>query len=324
MPSRGNTPDSSNANNPLWRSAFNVLNSEREVQAMKTLCASLLIMVIPLIGGCTEQRPSDKKVLAEPGTRVQRTQPGPLGPVIIDDYYIIPYPAYNQMVLSIQRTLEEIDFRVKEVKAALEVAGKKAPISGDPGIRLKLEEIDMKLSAVRTALDIASRRVPISGDVVQIITYLRPKLYVELDPNVLRSDGKIRTAFNITNRGEHSISIGDLHLTLSTECIRGKDATAGILSPDVDYALQWEFGGFYAAPGQTIKCIADIGIQQAEFEGRPLYYSLCIDTETEPEIVEVLSGLLFDSLETDKLYSISRASFTFAGEISPSAFRYPE
>ncbi len=59
-------------------------------------------------------------------------------------------------------------------------------------------------------------------------------------------------------------------------------------------------------------------IREAELEEHPLYYSLCIDTETEPEIVEVLSGLLLGSLERDKLYSISRASFTLAGEISPS------
>ena len=289
---------------------------------MKILCVCVLVMVIPLIGGCTGQ--SDKKILTEPGTRFQKKQSGLFGPVITDDYYIIPYPAYNQMVLNIQRTLEEIDFKVKDVKKALDVAGKKVPVYQDLDIRKTLEEIDLKLRDVRTALDIASRRVPISGDVVQIISYLRPKLNVEVDPNVLCYDKKIRMTFNITNRGEHSVSIVDLQLALSIECIRGKDATTGKLSPDVDYGLQWEFSGFYAAPGQTIKCIADIEIREAGFEGRPLYYSLCIDTETEPEIVEVLSGLLLDSLETDKLYSISHASFTLTGEISPSAFRYPE
>jgi len=206
----------------------------------------------------------------------------------------------------------------------LDVAGKKTPISGDKGIRLKLEEIDMKLSDVRTALEVVSRKIPISGDIVQIITYLRPKLNLELDPNVLCSDNIIRTTFNITNRAEHSVFVGEPQLTLSTECIRGKDATAGILSPDVDYKLQWESGGFYAAPGQTIKRVAYIDIRQDELEGHPLYYSLCIDAETEPEIVQALSGLLLDSLETDKLYSVSHASFTLTGEISPSAFRYPE
>ena len=210
------------------------------------------------------------------------------------------------------------------MKAALEVNGKKVPTSRDLRIERTLEEIDSKIGVVRTALGIASKRVPISGDVVQIITYLRPKLNLELDPNVLCSDNIIRTTFNITNRAEHSVFVGEPQLTLSTECIRGKDATAGILSPDVDYKLQWESGGFYAAPGQTIKRVAYIDIRQDELEGHPLYYSLCIDAETEPDIVEVLSGLLLDSLETDKLYSISRASFTFAGEISPSAFRHPE
>jgi hypothetical protein len=278
-------------------------------------------MVIALIGGCTEQ--ARTTIFAEPGYRSQTIQPGPLGP-IIHDYYIIPYPRYNEMVLSIQRTLEEIDFKVKDVKKALDVARKKGPVSQDLDIRRTLEEIDSKIGEVRTALDIASRKVPISGDIVQIITYLRPKLNVELDPNVLYSDKKIRMTFNITNRGEHSISIGDSQLILSTECIRGKDVTAGTLSPDVDYTLQWESGGFFAAPGQTIKRIADIEIRETELEERPLYYSVCVDTETEPEIVEVLSGLLLDSLETDKLRHLSRASFTFAGEISPSAFRQPE
>ena len=143
----------------------------------------------------------------------------------------------------IRRALEEIDSRMTEVRTALDTVSR---------MERKLEEIDSKIGEIRTALDIASRKVPISGDVVQIITYLRPKLNVELDPNVLCSDKKIRMAFNITNRGEHSISIGDLQLTLSTECIRGKDITAGTLSPDVDYGLQWESGGSYAAPGQTI------------------------------------------------------------------------
>ena len=268
----------------------------------------MLVMVIPLIGGCAEP-----KINGDPVT-VYTIQPGPSGLLI--DYYF-----YDRTLLAIERKLKEIE---KDVKKTLDVAGKKTPISGDQDIRLKLEEIDMKLSDVRTALEFVSRKIPISGDVVQIITYLRPKLNVELDPNVLCSDKKIRMTFNITNRGEHSISIGDSQLTLSTECMRRKGATAGELSPDVDYALQWELGGFYAAPGQTIKRIVDIEIREAEFEGRPLYYSLCIDTETELEIVKVLSGLLLDSLETDKLYSISHASFTLTGEISPSAFRYPE
>ena len=289
---------------------------------MKTLCVCVLVMVIPLIGGCTEQ--SDKKILIEPGTRFQQSQSGPFGPTITGDYYIIPYPAYNQMVLNIQQTLKEIDFKVKEVKAALEVNGKRVPTYRDLRIERTLEEIDSKIGVVRTALGIASKRVPISGDVVKIITYLRPKLNVQLDPNVLRSDKKIRMTFNIINRGEHSVSIGDPQLALSTECIQGKDATAGKSSPDLDYRLQWESGGIYVAPGQTIKWIADIEIRQAEYEGSPLYYRLCIDTETEPDIVEVLSDLLLDSLETDKLYSISRASFSFAGEVSPSAFRHPE
>jgi hypothetical protein len=288
---------------------------------MKTLCVCLLLMVIPLIGGCTEQRSTT--VFREPGDRFTKTQPGPLGP-IIEDYYIIPYPTYNEMVHSIQRTLEDIDFKVKEVKAALDVIRKKGPVPQDLDIRGTLEEIDSKIGQVRSALDIASKRVPISGDIVQIVTYLRPKLNVELDPNVLHSDNKIRMTFNVTNRGEHSISVGDPQLTLSTDPIRGKDITAGMLSPDVDYGLQWESGDSHAAPGQTIKRIADIEIQEAQFKGRPLYYSLCVNAETEPEIVEVLSALLLDSLETDKLYSISWASFTLAGEISPSALPYPD
>jgi len=116
----------------------------------------------------------------------------------------------------------------------------------------------------------------------------------------LCSENKIKMTFNITNLSEHSVSVGEPQLTLSTECIRGKHATAGILSPDVDYKLQWESDGFYVAPGQTIKHVAYIDIQRAKLKGRPLYYNLCIDAETEPEIVNILSGLLLDSLETDK------------------------
>jgi len=274
---------------------------------MKTLCVCVLIMVIPLIGGCTEPINSGDPVIVHTISGLPHT---------VIDYYI-----YNQTLLAIERKLEEIE---KDVKKTLDVAGKKTPISGDKGIRLKLEEIDVKLSDVRTALEVVSRKIPISGDIVQIITYLRPKLNVEVDPNVLCSDKKIRMTFNITNRGEPSVSIGDLELALSTERIRGKYATAETLSPDVDYVLQWESGDFYAAPGQTIKRIVDIEIREDEFEGRPLFYSLCVYTETEPEIVEVLSDLLLDSLETDKLDSISHASFTLTGEISPSAFCDPE
>jgi hypothetical protein len=141
---------------------------------------------------------------------------------------------------------------------------------------------------------------------------------VELDPNVLCADNITKMTFNITNLGEHSVSIGEPQLTLSTEYIWGKDAISGILSSDVDYKLQWESDGFYVAPGQTIQRVAYIEIRQAKLEGRPLFYNLCIDAETEPAIVDVLSGLLLDSLETEKLYSISRASFKFAGEIETS------
>jgi hypothetical protein len=298
------------------------------------------------MGGCTDQRSSDK--ISEGWWHDERIQPGPPGcpPTTIIRYYVPD--SIHPTLLAVKRTLQEIDVKMKGVKKTLDVASKKVPTSGEPDIgralkeidskisqvgaaldtvsriELNLEEMDLKIRDVRTALDIASRKVPISGDIVQIVTYLRPKLNVELDPNVVYSDNKIRLTFNITNRGEHSVSVGKPQLTLSTEHIRSKDATAGKLSPDVDYGLQWESGGFYAAPGQIINCIADIKMRQAEFEGRPLYYSLCVDTETEPEIVEVLSGLLLDSLETDKLYSISRASFTFDGEISPSAAPYPD
>ncbi len=90
---------------------------------MKIVYVCVLVMVIPLISGCTEQGRSDTKVLTEPGTRFQTRQTGSWGPVITDDYYVIPYPAYQQMVLNIQRTLAEIDFKAKDVKKALGVAG---------------------------------------------------------------------------------------------------------------------------------------------------------------------------------------------------------
>ncbi|MFH1718910.1 MAG: hypothetical protein ABIF19_16260 [Planctomycetota bacterium] len=314
---------------------------------MKTVYSCVLVMVIPLIGGCTASDTIDD------GPTMgwwydTRIQPGPPGcpPTTIIRYYVPD--SMHPTLLAVKRTLQEIDVKMKDVNKALDVAGKRAPASDDLGIRQsleeiesrmtevrasldtvsrmehKLEEIDTKIGETRTAVDIASRKVPMPGDIVQIMTYLRPKLDVEMDPNVLCSDNKIRLTFNITNRGEHSVSIGDLQLTLSTECIWRKDAIAEELSPDVDYGLQWESGGFYAAPGQTIKRVADIEIQEAELEEQPLHYSVCVNAETEPEIVEVLSGLLLDSLETDKLYRISRASFRFGGEISPSVFRQPE
>jgi len=313
---------------------------------MKTINVCILIMFIPLIGGCTEQRSNDGPTIG--WWHDVRIEPGPPGcpPTTIVRIYVPD--SVHPTLLAVKRTLQEIDVKMKGVKKTLDIASEKVPTSGDSDIgralkeidskisqvgaaldtvsriELNLKGIDLKLSDVRTALDVASRKVPISGDIVNIINYLRPKLNVELDPNVLCSDNIIKATFNITNIGEHSVSVGEPQLTLSTERIQGKDATAGILSPNVDYKLQWESGGFYDAPGQTIKRVAYIDIRQDELEGRPLYYSLCIDAETEPEIVQALSSLLLDSLETDTLYSISRASFTFAGEISPSAFRQPE
>ena len=182
---------------------------------MKTIYVCILIMFIPLIGGCTE--PKDREY---PWT-VKTIKPGPGGIPVIE-YYI-----YDQTLSNINQKLAEIQ---EDVKKALGVTSKKVPISGDLDIRRKLEEIDLKLRDVRTALDIANRKVPISGDIVQIISYLRPKLNVEVDPNVLCSDKKIRMTFNITNRGEHSVSIGDFQLTLST----GKDATTGESPPEMD------------------------------------------------------------------------------------------
>jgi len=285
---------------------------------MKTPCVCALVIVIPLIGGCTApQQPTHIETI------VEIIEPGPPGfPPTVKRYHL-PDTPYYQTLRDVKQTLGRIEEDVE--KALVAVARRKAPTSGDLAtIKGTLEEIDLKVTEVRAALDIASRRVPISGDVVQIITYLRPKLNVELDPNVLYSEKKMRLTFNVTNRGEHSVSIGEPQLALSTECIRGKDATAGKLSPDVDYTLQWEPGGFCVAPAQTIKRIADIEMRETDLKEHPLYYSLCIDTETEPEIVGVLSGLLPDSLETYKLYSLSHASFTFTGQISPSVFRQPE
>jgi hypothetical protein len=279
---------------------------------MKTLCVCASAIVIPLIGGCTApQRATHVETIVEviQPDRVTR--------------YHIPDSPYYQTLKDVKQTLERIEEGVEKTLVA--VARRKAPTSGDLAtIKGTLEEIDLKVTEVRTALDIASRRVPISGDAVQIITYLRPRLNVQLDPNVLYSDKKIRLTFNVTNRGEHSVCVGEPQLTLSTDWMRGKDITPSTLSPDVDYMLQWEPGGSCVAAGQTIKRIADIEIRQAELDGRPLYYSLRIDTETEPEIVGVLSGLLLDSLETYKLHRMSRASFTFAGEVSPSSSGQPE
>jgi hypothetical protein len=289
--------------------------NEWEAQAMKIEWVCALVMVVALLGGCSEQKRSG--TLADAVIRVQTTQPTPTGPVNVEHRYV----EYDQMLLVISQRLAEIE---KDVKKTLDVANKKAPVSGDAGIRQRLDEIDSKIADVRTVLNTAGRKIPIFGDVVEIISYLRPKLSVELDPNISYSDSRMSMTFNITNRGEHSVSIGDPQLTLSTECVRGEDAAAGKLSPDVDYALRWESGGSCAAPGQTIKRIADIDAPQDELEGRPLYYSLCIDAETDPEIVEVLSGLLLDSLDTDKLYSLSHASLTFAGQVRPYAFRQPD
>jgi len=313
---------------------------------MKTLYVCVLLMAISLNGGCTEQKSRD--TVTEGWWHYERIEPGPPGcpPTTIVGIYVPD--SLHPTLLALKRTLQEIDMKMKNVKKTLDVADKRASPSYDLGIKQsleeiessmtevraslgivsrmehKLEEINAKIVETRTAVDIASRKVPMPGDIVQIITYLRPKVDVKMDPNVSCSDKKVRMVFNITNRGEHSISIREPELALSTEHIHGKDITPSTLSPDTDYTLQWESGAFHAAPGQTIQRIVDIEIREAEFEGRPLYYGLCIDTETEPEIVEVLSSLLLDSLETDKLYSISRASFAIAGEISPSAVPHPD
>ena len=313
---------------------------------MKTIYMCILIIFIPLTGGCTEQRSNDGSTIG--WWYDVRIEPGPPGcpPTTIVGIYVPD--SVHPTLLAVKRTLQEIDVKMKGVKKTLDIASEKVPTSGDSDIgralkeidskisqvgadldtvsriELNLEGIDLKLSDVRTALDVAGRKVPISGDIVNIINYLRPKLNVELDPNVLCSDNIIKTIFYITNHGEHSVSVGEPQLTLSTECIRGKDANTGILSSDVDYKLQWESDGLYVAPGQTIKRVAYIDIQQDKYKRHPLYYSLCIDAETDPEIVDVLSGLLLDSLEMDKLYSISRASFTFTGEIRNSASHHTE
>jgi len=312
---------------------------------MKTIHVCILIMFILLLGSCAKQTSGDK--IIEGWWRDVRIEPGPPGcpPTTIVTIHVPD--SVHPTLLAVKRTLQQIDVKMKGVKKTLDIASEKVPTSGDSDIgralkeidskisqvgaaldtvsriELNLEGIDMKLSDVRTALDVASRKVPISGDIVNIINYLRPKLNVELNPNVLCSDDIIKMTFNITNHAEHSITVGEPQLTLSTECILGKDAIVGILSPDVDYKLQWESDGFYVAPGQTIQRVAYIEILQANLKVCPLYYNLCIDAETEPEIVDVLSGLLLDSLESDKLYNISRAFFTFDGEISHSASQHP-
>jgi hypothetical protein len=280
--------------------------------------------VVTLLGGCSEQKPSG--TISDAVIRVQTTQPTPTGPVSVEHRYV----EYDQMLAAISQELTDVK---KDVKKTIEAVNKKAPVSGDAGIRQKLDEINSKIADISAALNTAGRKIPISADVVEIISYLRPKLSVglltesvELDPNVSYSDNRMSMTFSITNRGEHSVSIDDPQLTLSTECAPDEDATAGKLSPDVDYALQWESGGlgFGVAPGQTIKRVADIDISQDELEGRPLYYNLCIDAETDPEIVEILSGLLPAPLDTDKLHSLSHASLTFAGQVASSAFYQPD
>jgi len=187
---------------------------------MKIVCVYVLVMVIPLMGGCTANDTMDDDPTMG-WWYDSRIQPGPPGcpPTTIIRYYVPD--SMHPTLLAVKRTLKEIDVKMKDVKKTLDIASKKVPTSGDYDIVRALGEIDSKIREVRTALDITNRRVPISGDAVQIITYLRPKLYVEVDPNVLCSDKKIRMTFNITNRGEHSVSIGDTQLTLST----GKDAT---------------------------------------------------------------------------------------------------
>jgi hypothetical protein len=304
---------------------------------MKTIYLFILIMFIPLIGGCTEQRSNDEPTIG--WRRDIITEPGPPGCPPITHVTIYVPDSVHPTLLDVKKTLQEIDVKMKGVKKTLDIANEKVPTSGDSDIgralkeinskisevgetldtvsriELNLEGIDLKLSDVRTALDATNRRVQISGDIVNIINYLRPKLNVELDPNVSCANNVTKTIFNITNLGEHSVSIGEPQLTLSTECIRGEDANSGILSSDADYNLEWESDGFYVAPGQTIQRVAYIEIQQAKLKGRPLYYNLCIDAETNPEIVDVLSGLLLDYLETKKLYKISHSSFKFAGEI---------
>lgn len=285
---------------------------------MKTVYVCLVLIVVAfIIGGCAEPQraPCD-------ATIVETIQPGPQGTPIVTRYHLRDTP-YYQTLKDVKQTLARIEESVQ--RALVAAARRKAPTSGDLAtIKGALEEIDLKVTEAKAALDIASRRVPISGDAVQIVTYLRPKLNVELDPNVSYSDKNIRLTFNVTNRGEHSVCVGDPQLTLSTKWVRAKDGTAGVLLPDTDYELQWEPSAFCIAPGQTIKRVADIEIRQAEFDGGPLYYILRVDTATEPEVVGVLSGLLLDSLQTDKLYNLSHASLRFDGEINPPAVSYAD
>ena len=101
--------------------------------------------------------------------------------------------------------------------------------------------------------------------------------------------------------------------------------------PNVDYSLAISFGGLYAAPGQTVARIIDIKFLKCPFEERlvwqvplPIYFYVSIDAETDPKIVEALSGPLSGFLGTDKLYDISRASWSLVGKFDPPYFCYPE
>jgi len=198
-------------------------------------------------------------------------------------------------------------------------------------IERKLGELDLEVKAVKEALDIASKKVQISEGIAQVITDLQPKLDVELNPNVSYHDGKIRLTFDITNLSKHLISVGEPEIILSTEFIWGKDATAGKLSPHVDYSLAIGSGGFYAAPGQTVGRIVEIKFLKAPFEEllpmqmpNPIYFYGSIDAETDPKIVEAFSGPLRDFLGTDKLYDLARVSYKLIGEFAPPESCYPE
>lgn len=198
-------------------------------------------------------------------------------------------------------------------------------------IERKLGELDLKVKAVKEALDIASKKAQISEGIAQVITDLRPKLDVELDPNVSYHDGKIKLTFDITNLSKHLISVGEPEIILSTEFIWGKDATAGKLSPHVDYSLAIGSGDFYAAPGQTVGRIVEIKFLKSPFEKRlswqmPLliYFYANINAETDPKIVKALSGPLRDLLGTDELYDLAQGYYRLVGQFALPESCYPE
>lgn len=167
-----------------------------------------------------------------------------------------------------------------------------------------LKNIELDVSEMKAQLDVESAKVNLSVDYLKLLDSLRPNISINIKHSY--TNGLLTIKSYIKNLGEQSVVVERAVISISMD---GNKNFKGI--PLKEGSISTTKMGYLPANGEEYYIDSTVDIKSNVKElGRPIYYKIKFEINTNKEVVDVAKQLLKGVIEEDVIDRISTSSFT--------------